>query len=46
MKRLPLLVLLLPLVARADFNFGSETYQNAGQTLIVNSLGDKTTLSL
>lgn len=32
-------------VAHADFQWGSETYQNAGQTLVVNSLGDKPTIS-
>lgn len=41
------LIITLGLVslARADFQYGYETYQNAGQSLIVNSLGDQTTLS-
>ena len=48
MKTLVLSVLLFAVpagYAYADFQFGSETYANAGQTLIVNSLGDQPTLS-
>lgn len=48
MKRIIVFIVGLVLSANgyASFQFGSETYQNAGQTLIVNSLGDQPTLSL
>lgn len=48
MKTLVLLALLFaipPGYAYADFQWGSQTYNSAGQTLIVNSLGDQPILS-
>lgn len=41
-----LFVVAFAVPAYADFQWGSQTYNSAGQTLIVNSLGDKPTLSL
>lgn len=45
MLKKTLVLLLLTSLAHADFQWGSQTYDSAGQTLIVNSLGDQPTLS-
>lgn len=45
LQLIPSIVLLASTVSYADFQFGTETYQTAGQTLVVNSLGDQSTIS-